>query len=145
MNALVAAMVKGSGGLKGFNSEIMEAFNAAQVDLMGAMEKTSGLSGYALQEKLKAGIGFDDVAAAIRELAKEDGPLKDAEKEVGESWEGLLKRAENAWGNLQEKFWRRLAGAVKRPFGASGRPTGGMGGRRRGMGAKSGGSPVPGR
>lgn len=59
---------------------------------MGAMEKTSGLSGYALQEKLKAGIGFDDVAAAIRELAKEDGPLKDAEKEVGESWEGLLKR-----------------------------------------------------
>lgn len=39
MNALVAAMVKGSGGLKGFNSEIMEAFNAAQVDLMGAMEK----------------------------------------------------------------------------------------------------------
>ena len=55
MNALVAAMVKGSGGLKGFNSEIMEAFNAAQVDLMGAMEKTSGLSGYALQEKLKEG------------------------------------------------------------------------------------------
>lgn len=60
----------------------MEAFNAAQVDLMGAMEKTSGLSGYALQEKLKEGIGFDDVAAAIRELAKEGGPLKDAEKEV---------------------------------------------------------------
>lgn len=112
MNALVAAMVKGSGGLKGFNSEIMEAFNAAQVDLMGAMEKTSGLSGYALQEKLKAGIGFDDVAAAIRELAKEDGPLKDAEKEVGESWEGLLKRAENAWGNLQENFGAGLLGPL---------------------------------
>lgn len=39
MNALVAAMVKGSGGLKGFTSEIMEAFNAAQVDLLGAVEK----------------------------------------------------------------------------------------------------------
>lgn len=112
MNALVAAMVKGSGGLKGFNSEIMEAFNAAQVDLMGAMEKTSGLSGYALQEKLKEGIGFDDVAAAIRELAKEGGPLKDAEKEVGESWEGLLKRAENAWGNLQENFGAGLLGPL---------------------------------
>jgi len=112
MNALVAAMVKGSGGLKGFNSEIMEAFNAAQVDLMGAMEKTSGLSGYALQEKLKEGIGFDDVAAAIRELAKDGGALKEAEQEVGKSWEGLLKRAENAWGNLQENFGAGLLGPL---------------------------------
>ncbi|HCL32704.1 MAG TPA: hypothetical protein DHW50_03465, partial [Akkermansia sp.] len=104
MNALVAAMVKGSGGLKGFTSEIMEAFNAAQVDLLGAVEKTSGLSGEALKEKLKEGIGFDDVAAAIRELAKDGGALKDAEQEVGKSWEGLLKRFENAWGNLQENF-----------------------------------------
>lgn len=104
MNALVAAMVKGSGGLKGFTSEIMEAFNAAQVDLLGAVEKTSGLSGNALKEKLKEGIGFDDVAAAIRELAKDGGSLKEAEAEVGKSWEGLLKRFENAWGNLQENF-----------------------------------------
>ena len=104
MNALVAAMVKGSGGLKGFNSEIMEAFNAARVDLLGAMETTTGLSGEALKEKLKEGIGFDDVAAAIRELAKDGGALKDAEQEVGKSWEGLLKRFENAWGNLQENF-----------------------------------------
>lgn len=104
MDALVAAMIKGSGGLKGFNSEIMEAFNAARVDLLGAMETTTGLSGAALKEKLKEGIGFDDVAAAIRELAKDGGALKDAEQEVGKSWEGLLKRFENAWGNLQENF-----------------------------------------
>lgn len=104
MDALVAAMIKGSGGLKGFNSEIMEAFNAARVDLLGAMETTTGLSGEALKEKLKEGIGFDDVAAAIRELAKDGGALKDAEQEVGKSWEGLLKRFENAWGNLQENF-----------------------------------------
>lgn len=52
------------------------------------------------------------MAAAIRELAKEDGPLKDAEKEVGESWEGLLKRAENAWGNLQENFGAGLLGPL---------------------------------
>ncbi|WP_417205943.1 hypothetical protein [Akkermansia sp.] len=104
MDALVAAMIKGSGGLKGFNSEIMEAFNAARVDLLGAMETTTGLSGEALKEKLKEGIGFDHVAAAIRELAKDGGALKDAEQEVGKSWEGLLKRFENAWGNLQENF-----------------------------------------
>lgn len=104
MDALVAAMIKGSGGLKGFNSEIMEAFNAARVDLLGAMETTTGLSGEALKEKLKEGIGFDDVAAAIRELAKDGGALKAAEQEVGKSWEGLLKRFENAWGNLQENF-----------------------------------------
>ena len=112
MNALVAAMVKGSGGLKGFTSEIMEAFNAAQVDLLGAVEKTSGLSGEALKEKLKEGIGFDDVAAAIRELAKDGGALKEAEQEVGKSWEGLLKRFENAWGNLQENFGSGLLGPL---------------------------------
>lgn len=112
MNALVAAMVKGSGGLKGFTSEIMEAFNAAQVDLLGAVEKTSGLSGEALKEKLKEGIGFDDVSAAIRELAKDGGALKEAEQEVGKSWEGLLKRFENAWGNLQENFGSGLLGPL---------------------------------
>lgn len=112
MDALVAAMIKGSGGLKGFNSEIMEAFNAARVDLLGAMETTTGLSGEALKEKLKEGIGFDDVAAAIRELAKDGGALKDAEQEVGKSWEGLLKRFENAWGNLQENFGAGLLGPL---------------------------------
>ena len=38
--------------------------------------------------------------------------MKDAEKEVGKSWEGLLKRAENAWGNLQENFGAGLLGPL---------------------------------
>lgn len=104
MDALIAGLTKGSGGLKGFGSKVMESFNAARVDLMGAMEMTTGLSGDALKEKLKEGIGFDEVAAAIRELAKDGGALKNAEQEAGKSWMAILKKFENAWGNLQENF-----------------------------------------
>ncbi len=130
MNALVAAMVKGSGGLKGFNSEIMEAFNAAQVDLMGAMEKTSGLSGYALQEKLKEGIGFDD---GRRHPGTCQGrrPPERRGKGSGGKLGRVAETGGKRLGQPAGKFWRRLAGTVKRPFGTSGRPAGGMGGRRR--------------
>lgn len=112
MDALVAAMAKGGGGLKGFNSEILEAFNAAQVDLLGAMEKTTGLSGEGLKAALSEGIGLDEVAGAIRDLAGDTGVLKAAEDEVSGTFEGLQQRVSNAWGHLQEELGAGLLGPL---------------------------------
>lgn len=112
MDALVAAMAKGGGGLKGFNSEILEAFNAAQVDLLGAMEKTTGLSGEGLKTALSEGIGLDEVAGAIRDLAGDTGVLKSAQDEVSGTFEGLQQRVSNAWRRLQEELGAGLLGPM---------------------------------
>lgn len=104
LDALTAALAKGSGGLDGFGPRVMKAFNVAQVDLMGAMEKTMGLSGEALSKKVKEGLSFDDVRGAIGELSKAGGPLKQSIDEAGSSWEGLLIKFGTLAENLQENF-----------------------------------------
>ncbi len=52
----------------------------------------------------KQKIAFEDIAGAIRELARDDGALAAANEELGNTLEGSQKRFENAWGNLQESF-----------------------------------------
>lgn len=103
MDALVNSVLKGT--QKGWGMEVLEGFNQAQVDMMGALRTSTGLNEAELKDAIsKQKIAFEDIAGAIRELARDDGALAAANEELGNTLEGSQKRFENAWGNLQESF-----------------------------------------
>lgn len=104
----------GKGFSKGkFQTEEINKFLERGINLNPALQAQIGLTGEAFQKAVEAGLGFEDVTAAIASMSAAGGPLFGLLERRAGSFKGLLSTLAGAWNDIRQAFGQPINDALK--------------------------------
>jgi tape measure domain-containing protein len=104
----------GKGFAKGkFQTEELNKFLERGINLMPALSQQTGLVGSELTKAIEAGLGFEDVSAAIASMSREGGMFFGLLERRSQTFTGRANTLSSVWETVRRTFAQPILDALK--------------------------------
>jgi tape measure domain-containing protein len=104
----------GKGFAKGkFQTEELNKFLERGINLLPALEQQTGKAGAELTKAIEAGLGFEDVSAAIASMSREGGMFFGLLERRSQTFTGLASTLSSVWETVRRTFAQPILDALK--------------------------------
>jgi len=104
----------GKGFARGrFQTRELNAFLQRGINLMPVLARVTGLTGDALQEAIRSGLGFEQVTQAISLLSQEGGEFYGLLERRSRTAAGLISTLGSVWDTVRREFAQPVLDALK--------------------------------